>query len=418
MDLVLPPSVRPLEVADPARIGGHRLVGRLGSGGMGSVYLARDTDGQLVAVKTVHVDDEEVRRRFRAEAACARRLPHGCTARLLADGTDQNPPYIISEYVEGRSLKDVVESDGPLPPEQLRALAVGVVRALVAVHTAGFIHRDLKPANVLLTPTGPRLIDFGIAQEVPSSGGMTGSGIVMGSAGWISPERLTRGPATSAADVFGWGCLVAYAGTARNPFGRGDVDEIARRTIVEPPDLDGLDAAVRDEVTAALAKNPADRPAAPDLLARLSPGETLASGPRRPVRASLSGPESDQTAPRSWLGRLRFRRRVWVPAAGAAVAGGVVIALIGSGADRASPATPPAAPAATAAKTPGPRQQARQPAVTPEPGARALRVRSGRATTSPAAKPRGQSKKGVRAHGTGAPGRAKRPPVLVPPRPS
>jgi serine/threonine protein kinase len=213
--------------------------------------------------------------RFRAEAACARRVPSAYTARLLVDGTDETPPYIITEYVEGRSLEDIVENDGPLPPEQLRALATGVARALAAVHHAGLIHRDLKPANVMLTPTGPRVIDFGIAQEIPASGGVTADRMVMGSPGWISPERLTRSPATPAADIFGWGCLVAYAGTGRNPFGQGDPDEVARRTIHEPPNLDGLDASFRRRVEATLAKGPTDRPSAHELLAWLNPQEPV-----------------------------------------------------------------------------------------------------------------------------------------------
>jgi serine/threonine protein kinase len=107
---------------------------------------------------------------------CLRGVPANCTAHLLADGTDHAPPYIVTEYVAGRSLKDIVERDGPLPPEQLRALATGVARTLAAIHQARLVHRDLKPANVLLTPTGPRVIDFGIAQRVPASGGPTGTG--------------------------------------------------------------------------------------------------------------------------------------------------------------------------------------------------------------------------------------------------
>ena len=286
---ILPPGVTPLELEDPAEIGGHPLVGRLGSGGMGVVYLGRDRHGRLVAVKAAHTDtigDDEVQRRFQAEAAFTRRVPPTCTARLLVDGTDQTPPYTISEYVEGRSLEHVVETGGPLPPEQLRALATGVARALAAIHWAGLIHRDLKPANILLTPTGPRVIDFGIAQETPASGGTTGAGMVVGSPGWIPPERLTRNPATPAADLFGWGCLVGYAGTGRNPFGQGDSDEVARRAIHEPPDLDGLDPSVRHLVEATLAKDPADRPSAGDLLARLSPADPLSD--RKPRRGSAT----------------------------------------------------------------------------------------------------------------------------------
>jgi serine/threonine protein kinase len=272
---------------------------------MGVVYLGDDQHGGLVAIKTAYGETigDALRHRFRAEAACARRVPSAYTARLLVDGTDHTPPYIATEYVEGRSLEDVIENDGPLPPEQLRALATGIARALEAIHGAGLIHRDLKPANVLLTPTGPRVIDFGIAQEVPAFGGVTAVGMVMGSPGWISPERLTRSPATSAADIFCWGCLVAYAGTGRNPFGQGDPDEVARRTIYEPPGLDGLDgldASFRQQVEATLAKDPTDRPSARELVAGLS-SDAVVSDPE---------PRQGRHARRASASRRRRVRRV------------------------------------------------------------------------------------------------------------
>ncbi|MCO5972145.1 serine/threonine-protein kinase [Actinoallomurus soli] len=286
---VLASGVLPLEVDDPPAIGGHRLVARLGSGGMGVVYLGRDRNGRLVAVKTARpedADDETLRLRFQSEADCARRVPGGWTARVLADGTAERPPYLITEYVEGPSLAHIIDTGGPLQPEQLRALATGVARALAAIHGAGMVHRDLKPANVLLTPTGPRIIDFGIAQRLPASGGLTKDGVVMGSPGWIPPERLTGQPATAASDVFGWGCLVAYAGMGHNPFGEGDGDELAGRVIHQPPDLTGLDESLRPLVEAALAKDPAERPRPAELLARLGVGVT-APQKTSPARRSV-----------------------------------------------------------------------------------------------------------------------------------
>lgn len=343
--VVLPPGVRPLVPADPAEIGGHPLAGRLGAGGMGVVYLAHDRRGGLVAVKAAYVDtagDEDVGRRFRAEVACMRRAPASYTARLLADGTDRTPPYIITEYVEGRSLEQIVDRDGPLAPEQLRALATGTARALAAIHEAGLVHRDLKPANILLTPAGPRVIDFGIAQEVPAAGGLTGRGVVMGSPGWIAPERLTRSPATPAADVFGWGCLIGYAGTGRNPFGDGDTDEVALRTINDAPDLDGLDESLRPPVEAALAKEPADRPDAGELLALLSTtGPFGGTGPR------IRWDESRESATPA---RARRGRRVAALASLAAVLAAVLIAawiVTGAG-----PAAPPTSDDVTAVQSP------------------------------------------------------------------
>jgi serine/threonine protein kinase len=295
---------------------------------MGVVYLGEDPLGGLVAVKAAHSDptgDDEPRRRLTAEAACIRRVPDAFTARLLADGTARTPPYIVTEYVEGRSLADVVRKDGPLPPEQLHALAVGVGRALAAIHSAGLVHRDLKPPNVLLTPTGPRLIDFGIAQEVSAVGGPTGPGMVVGSPGWIPPERFDRQPATPASDVFGWGCLVAYAGTGRNPFGEGDRDELARRVMLSPPDLEGLDDWLRPLVAEALAKDPAARPPAADLL---EPVEVRRTGTRElPARR---------------------RRRGWILApAAAAVVAALVIGVVTAAGDHGTPSVPPAGVAPT-----------------------------------------------------------------------
>ncbi|MDN3352590.1 serine/threonine-protein kinase [Actinomadura sp. DC4] len=331
-DGVLPSGVRPLRSGDPARIGGHRLLGRLGSGGMGVVYLGEDPLGGFVAVKAAHAGDEESRLRLAAEAACIGRVPTAFTARLLADGTARTPPYIVTEYVEGRSLADIVRKDGPLPPEQLLALAAGVARALAAIHEAGVVHRDLKPPNVLMTPTGPRLIDFGIGQEVGAAGGPTEPGMVVGSPGWIPPERLGRRPATPASDVFGWGCLVAYAATGRNAFGEGDPDELAHRVMREPPELEGVGGPLRDLMEESLAKDPAARPSASELLGLLGVGGP--AGPRRSGTREMPA----------------VRRRRWPPAPAGALAAAavavaaviVVIVVVAAGGHHGAPAVPPA----------------------------------------------------------------------------
>lgn len=345
---VLPPGVAALAPGEPTRIGPYMLVGRLGAGGMGVVYLGRSEDGGLAAVKvarTGKAGDQEVRERLRTEADSLRRVPASCTARLLTDGTDQTPPYIVTDYVTGRSLKEIVESDGALPPEQVRALATGVARALAEIHRADLVHRDLKPANVLLTPTGPRVIDFGIAHSAPAHGGPTGADALVGSVGWIAPERLTRGPSTAASDIFCWGCLVTYAGTARNPFGTGTAVEVAGRALFAQPDLTGLDEAVRPLVAAALAKSPADRPTAEDLLARLSPTDPLVG----PVAAE-SAPDLTSTNLRTVdlpVSGHRRRRRTpalaWSAAAATVVAATAATALVtAAGGTGASPDPRPA----------------------------------------------------------------------------
>jgi hypothetical protein len=344
----LPAGVRPLRADDPAELGGHTLIGRLGSGGMGIVYLGRSPEGGLVAVKSAHdeMTDAETVRRFEAEAACLWRVPPASSVRLIADGTAHRPPYIITEYVEGRSVEQVVETEGPLQPEQVRALAAGAGRALASIHQAGLIHRDLKPANILLTPTGPRVIDFGIAHEVGAAGGPTGPGLVVGSPGWISPERLNRHPATAASDIFGWGCLVAYAGTGRNPFGRGDAEELARRTLEEPPDLEGLEEPLRGLVGEALAKDPAERPSAADLLTRL--GHAREGAAMRPVPPIAAFARAAAGAPPVPSGTMVIpmvapRRQGWKAVTGAAVILAAVLAavIVITVADHGTSRTPP-----------------------------------------------------------------------------
>ncbi|NUO98144.1 MAG: serine/threonine protein kinase [Nonomuraea sp.] len=268
--------MRPLTVGDPVIIGRYLLLGRLGSGGMGVVYLAEHPRGGLVALKTphaVHLHDATLRARFAEEVAFSRRLVPFCTAAVVEDGTDKDRPYLVTEYIPGPALSQVVRARGPLTPDLAYGVALGVAAALVAVHEAGLVHRDLKPGNVLLSAKGPRVIDFGIARDVDTLAAHTQAGQVMGSPGWVAPERLTGGPALPASDVFAWGCLVAFAASGHHPFGGGDADVLTRRILFDPPRLDGVPALLRPAVEAALAKDPADRPRAADLLRAL-----LASG--------------------------------------------------------------------------------------------------------------------------------------------
>ncbi|WP_165977666.1 serine/threonine-protein kinase [Nonomuraea diastatica] len=264
--------MRPLTVGDPVIIGRYLLLGRLGAGGMGVVYLAEHPRGGLVALKTphaVHLNDATLRTRFAEEVAFSRRLVPFCTAAVVEDGTDQGRPYLVTEYIPGPALSRVVLAEGPLTPDRAYGVALGVAAALVAVHEAGLVHRDLKPGNVLLSAKGPRVIDFGIARDVDTLSAHTQAGQVMGSPGWVAPERLTdqsTDRALPASDVFAWGCLVAFAATGHHPFGSGEADVLTRRILFEPPRIEGVPALLRPAVEAALAKEPADRPRAAELL--------------------------------------------------------------------------------------------------------------------------------------------------------
>ncbi|MER6583754.1 serine/threonine-protein kinase [Nonomuraea sp. NPDC001023] len=268
--------MRPLTVGDPVVIGRYLLLGRLGTGGMGVVYLAEHPQGGLVALKTphaVHLHDATLRARFAEEVAFSRRLVPFCTAAVIEDGVEDGRPYLVTEYIPGPALSQVVKAGGALTPDLAYGVALGVAAALVAVHEAGLVHRDLKPGNVLLSPAGPRVIDFGIARDVDTLAAHTQAGQVMGSPGWVAPERLTGGPALPASDVFAWGCLVAYAASGHHPFGGGEADVLTRRILFDPPRLDGVPVLLRPAVEAALAKDPGSRPGSAELLRAL-----LASG--------------------------------------------------------------------------------------------------------------------------------------------
>jgi len=261
-------SLDPLIEGDPPRVGRYELIGRLGAGGMGTVYLGRDGDG-VVAVKVIRPElalDSSFRARFKAEAAVARQVAAFCTAQVLDADPDADPPYIVTEYIDGVPLDHVVQTKGPLPPSTLHGVAVGVATALAAIHAVGLVHRDLKPSNVLLSLSGPRVIDFGIARSLTDPGGHTLAGVVVGTPGWMAPEQLLGEPATPAADVFAWGCLVVYAATGHNPWGDGTPTTLAHAVLHEPPDLSGVQGSLRPLVEAALRNEPRRRPAARELV--------------------------------------------------------------------------------------------------------------------------------------------------------
>jgi predicted Ser/Thr protein kinase len=281
-------SLRP---GDLRRLGRYEVLGRLGEGGMGTVYLARDPDARQVAIKVIRAEltiDDEFRRRFRGEVDRARQVPPFCTAEVLDADPDHERPYLVVEYVDGPSLATVVEERGPLTPANLHGLAIGVATALTAIHGAGVIHRDLKPSNVLLAPGSPKVIDFGIARAVEATSRHTRTNQMVGTAAYMAPERFGPDAGTAltpAADVFSWGAVVAYAGTGRTPFGAGTPAVVAARILTGQPDLTGLAPPLRDLVERTLAKDPARRPTARELLDML-----LTAGPHRPavVAAALA----------------------------------------------------------------------------------------------------------------------------------
>ncbi|MGI5207709.1 serine/threonine-protein kinase [Spirillospora sp. CA-108201] len=273
----------PLRDRDPRLLGPYVLTARLGRGGMGTVYLGQDETGRRVAVKVINAelaDDEAFHDRFRSEVTAARQVSRFCTAAVLDARLDGDPLYVVTEYVNGPSVEEAVKADGPLRGGDLEALAVNVATALGAIHGAGIVHRDLKPSNVLLSPTGPRVIDFGIARALDATEGPTRTGQFVGTPAYIAPELMHGQEITPAADVFSWGCVVAYAGTGRAPFGGGTLLEVISRVTSADPDLDGLDPAVRDLVARSLAKEPAGRPTVKQLVQALTGEDAPPASPR------------------------------------------------------------------------------------------------------------------------------------------
>ena len=255
-------GVQPLTSSDPAEIGGYRLKARLGSGGMGRVYLASTPGGRAVALKVVRAelsDDPNFRTRFRQEIEAAQRVHGLYTAQLVDADPDATPPWLVTAYVPGPSLQEAVDDHGPMPEALVFRLIAGVAEALAAIHAAEVVHRDLKPSNVLLAQDGPRVIDFGIARALEGAS-LTRSGIMMGSPDFLAPELVQDLPITPALDVFALGSLAVYAATGRPPFGRGNLAAVAHRAVYEPPNLDGCPAGLLTLIEACLEKRAQDRP--------------------------------------------------------------------------------------------------------------------------------------------------------------
>jgi choice-of-anchor C domain-containing protein len=344
--------MKPLTSTDPVEIGGYRLLGRLGSGGMGLVYLASTPAGRSVALKVVRSelsDDPEFRARFRQEILAARRVRGLYTAEVLDADPDGTPPWLATAYVAGPSLEQAVADHGPLPEAAVFRLVAGVAEALQAIHAAGVVHRDLKPSNVLLAPDGPRVIDFGIARALEAAS-LTRTGMMVGSAQFMAPEQLMEAPVSPAIDVFALGSLAAYAVLGRPPFGDGPPAAISYRVLYGPPELDGCPPQLRPMIEGCLSREATARPSLGQIISFclehapadssrpwLPPAVTATVDTRTtPQVPRTAGPGGDTGVARH--GRARKRRLKSILIAGAVVAAaaltaGVVLAL--------RPAAPP-----------------------------------------------------------------------------
>jgi serine/threonine protein kinase len=286
------PTLAPLRRWDPERIGPFTLLGRLGAGAMGQVYLGRSTAGRLVAVKTIKIEFAEeagFRARFAHEVAAARRVSGVFTAAVVAADAEADMPWLATAYVPAPSLNRLVRAAGPLPVPAVRWLAAGCAEALESIHTAGLVHRDLKPSNVLVSPDGPRVIDFGVARAAERIQLTVTRGAV-GTPAYMAPEqaRDTR-QASGASDVFSLGATLVFAATGHAPYRGETVMDVLVRLATEPPDLDGLPADLAGLVDACLERSPRRRPTSASLLAQLAPFVGGLAGPGA-AQAYLTGP--------------------------------------------------------------------------------------------------------------------------------
>ncbi|MFE7069835.1 serine/threonine-protein kinase [Streptomyces sp. NPDC057620] len=287
--------MRPLDVDEPTVVGPYRLLGRLGSGGMGRVYLGRSAGGRTVAVKIVHPHfalDEEFRARFRREVEAARRVGGAYTAPVLDADPDARIPWVATGYAAGPTLTAAVTDNGALADHSVRVLGAGLAEALTAVHGLGLVHRDVKPSNVLLTLDGPLLIDFGIARATDGTASLTSTGVSIGSPGYMSPEQILGKGVSGAADVFSLGAVLAYAATGSSPFPGDSSAALLYKVVHEEPELGALSGALRETVAGCLAKDPSARPSPADLATALAP-----QGAARLVAAGwLPGPLVEQVS--------------------------------------------------------------------------------------------------------------------------
>jgi hypothetical protein len=296
-----------LRSGDPASVGGYRLLGRLGAGGMGQVFLGVSPGGRKVAVKLIHPvygGTAEFRERFAREIEAARRVGGFHTVQVVDADARADPPWMVTAYIEGPSLQEAVGRDGPLPPGRVRALGAGLAEGLNAIHARGLVHRDLKPGNVILAGDGPRIIDFGTVRVADAAAALTTAGTVVGTVAYMSPEQIRGEAASPASDVFCLGCVLAFAATGRPPFGGDSAAAVMFRIVSQPPDLAGLaDDGLAGLIAGCLAKSPGDRPAVPALLAALTipaPAPVAARVPRGPAQSAAGPATMTQAHAPSW----------------------------------------------------------------------------------------------------------------------
>ncbi|MEV6592865.1 serine/threonine-protein kinase [Streptomyces acidicola] len=292
--------IEPLGPGDPAEISGYVLSGKLGEGGMGSVYLSHTRGGQPVALKVIRrefAQDPEFLRRFAREVQAARRVQGAYTAAVLDSSTDGPQPWLASAYVPGPSLARAVFEHGPLPLRTVLLLTAGVAEALQSIHAADVVHRDLKPSNVLLAADGPRVIDFGIARSTDATA-LTGTDVRLGTPAFMSPEQADGKPATPALDTFALGLISYYASTGGHPFGEGDGHALLYRIVARQPDLTACPEPLRPLIARCLAKEPTERPALSDVIEechRIAAAEgttlTRSEGWWRPTPAAEETPQ-------------------------------------------------------------------------------------------------------------------------------
>ena len=302
-----------MQAGDPQIVGPYRVLGRLGSGGMGQVYLGRSVGGRLVAVKVIRpelTDEPGFRARFAREVGAARNVGGLFTALVVDADVDGQLPWLATAYVAGPSLAEAVEADGPLPANSVLTLAAGLAEGLEAIHAAGVVHRDLKPSNVLLADDGPRVIDFGISRAAEASM-LTQSGAVVGSPGFMSPEQANAGAVGLPSDVFSLGAVLTFAATGEGPFGTGSSPALLYRVVHREPDLARLPIQIRPLVERCLAKDPGQRPTTSDVLAEVGSAQLAADwlpASLAPVLGRYTPPALDSAGWPSTVTSARARR--------------------------------------------------------------------------------------------------------------